>query len=819
MKKVLVPILVLLVMLVRISAQEKGLVSAYFKVLKTEKINFKDNSNANVISTYSSFNINDEDLKHVHHQNKYGIFNLTKNKWVVNLHYKSVNFVDDSLYQLQINNSKAKLLHIDKNSNFNVFGYSEIEVKKEYVILKNFDEYPSLIKVDANKKNILPYKSASFINDTLIRVSNENNQFNVVDLNGNLKFNTWWDFIYFDEDKLFASYSSIANNQLKIELDIKTGELSKEPIIKVNRTTLKKDKISKKFKMYGERLKSFPILLDSFILNDDRDLVGIVGNKYISLLNGYENIFTNLDLKEKLKVQDLLVDSISYDNNPHYVKIYKNKKSGLISFLFGPDLVEPKHEIVSIFGNSLSKDNHRYFIKSGSEISIFDISGTLLRKCPCDNPFRASLKISENHNDILICFQNGGSMHAYDINGVAVDLSTLHIKDEMNKSINLNILSETSIIQIGGKYGVISKNKKIIIPPTYEYIRKTSFDGIYLIEERTFRDRFVHLIEPKTGKKITYPGFRLPTSNSNLRYFDLQNRKRNNIQYEISLNPFKLIQVKYFKELIHLKSIIRTKNGKYGMESFDGNTIINFNYDYCYEFDHRLLGVKNEKNIYAIFNEKGIQLTDFKYDTLFAGFGITKDTISILKPNYSNETNLRVSKIMSGYNLIKKEPSYIVVEKNGKLGCINLNGDLALNVENDWISKESSHSDFVYKRNGKFYFSPSNDNELFKNGVDTAFFFKNIMHHDDHGVVIYKIGAKYGLHRPNLQFTEALFDDIYEIHRDYLLVEIDRKLGLYDIKRKTYILEPEYNGIFFKSKDNVTIIKGDVLQNISISNN
>lgn len=805
-------------MFTKLSAQEVKIDTPYFKVRKTEKINFNDNSNTNVISTYRSFNVNDEDYRHVHHQNKYGIFNLTKNKWVVNLHNESVNFIDDSLYQLQIINNRAKLMHIDKNSNFNVFGYSEIEVKKEYVILKNLDENPYLIKVGANKKTILPYKTASFINDSLIRVSNENNQFNVVDLNGNLKFKNWWEFIYFDEDKLFASYLSIANNQLKIELNIKTGELAEYPLIKVNKITLKKDKISKKFKMYSERLQSFPILLDSFILNDDRDLIGVVGNKYISLLNGYENFFTNLDLKEKLKVQDLLVDSISYDNNPHYVKIYKNKKSGLLSLFFGTDLFEPKHELISIFGNNLSKDKQRYLIKSGREISIFDNTGTLLRKCPCDNPFRASLKISENHNDIIICFQNSGSMHAYDINGVAVDLSTLHVKDEMKKSMNLNNLSETSIIQIGGKYGVISKSKKIIIPPIYEYIRKTSFDGIYFLEERTFRNRFVHLMDTKSGERSTHSGYRLPWSNSNIRCFDLENRKGSFDHFEISLNPFKLIPINYFKELIHLKSIIRTKNGKYGMETFDGNTIINFNYDYCYEFENRLLAVKNEKGKYAIFNEKGIQLSEFKYDTLFAGFGITNDTILIIKPNYNNGTNLQITKMISGYNFIKKASSYIVVEKNGKLGCINLYGDLVLNVENDWISKESSHSDFLCKRKGKFYFSPSNENEMFKNGVDTAFFFKNVQHQDDHGVIIYKIGTKYGVHRPNLQYTEALFDDIYEIHGDFLLIEIDRKLGLYDIKRKTYILNAEYNGIFFKSKDDVTIIKNDKLQKISIFN-
>ena len=407
-------------------------------------------------------------------------------------------------------------------------------------------------------------------------------------------------------------------------------------------------------------------------------------------------------------------------------------------------------------------------------------------------------------------------MHAYDIHGVAVDLSTLHVNDEMKKSINLNNLSETSIIKIGGKYGVISKNKKIIIPPIYEYIRKTSFDGIYLVEERTFKNRFVHLMDTKSGERQTHSGYRLPWSNSNIRCFALENRKGNFDHFEISLNPLKLISINYFKELIHLKSIIRTKNGKYGMESFDGNTLINFNYDNCYEFDNRLLGVKNEKGKYAIFNEKGIQLSDFNYDTLFAGFGISKDTISILKPNYNNGTILQVSKIISGYNLIKKEPSFIVVEKNGKLGSINLNGDLVLNVENDWISKESRHSDFLYKRNGKFYFSPTSEDEIFKNGVDTAFFFKNVQHQDDHGVIIYKIGKKYGLHRPNLQFTDPLFDDIYEIHGDYLLVENDRKLGLYDIKRKAYILNPEYNGIFFKSIDDVTLIKNDVLRKISI---
>ncbi len=82
-----------------------------------------------------------------------------------------------------------------------------------------------------------------------------------------------------------------------------------------------------------------------------------------------------------------------------------------------------------------------------------------------------------------------------------------------------------------------------------------------------------------------------------------------------------------------------------------------------------------------------------------------------------------------------------------------------------------------------------------------------VQHQEDHGVIIFKIGKKYGLHRPNLQFTEALFDDIYEIHGDFLLVEIDRKLGLYDIKKKAYILNPEYNGIFYKDQNNITVYR------------
>jgi hypothetical protein len=144
-----------------------------------------------------------------------------------------------------------------------------------------------------------------------------------------------------------------------------------------------------------------------------------------------------------------------------------------------------------------------------------------------------------------------------------------------------------------------------------------------------------------------------------------------------------------------------------------------------------------------------------------------------------------VYKTLSAYKFSKRRSSFIEVKKNGRVGAIDFFGNIIIETENDWINRESSSYKYLLKRGIKFYFSPSNENDIFKNGVDTAYFFKNVQHQEDHGVIIFKIGKKYGLHRPNLQFTEALFDDIYEIHGDFLLVEIDRKLGLYDIKRKS----------------------------------
>ncbi len=292
--------------------------------------------------------------------------------------------------------------------------------------------------------------------------------------------------------------------------------------------------------------------------------------------------------------------------------------------------------------------------------------------------------------------------------------------------------------------------------------------------------------------------------------------------FAVNFNPLSLISLDYFEELSEFKSVLVSIDGKYGFESLDGTKIIDFDYECGYKVYPKLLALKNDNRKYALFNVDGKRLTSFRFDTIISQslseiVAFSNDTISILKYN-SERNSIDVYKTLLGYKLSKKGTAGLIeVKKYGRVGAIDFFGNVVIEPENDWIHLESSVYNYLVKRNGRFYFKPINENEIFKNGVDTAYYYKNIINPENRRILIYKLGTKYGLHRSNLQFTDPLFDDLYEMHGDLFLVENDRKLGLYDIKRKIYILEPEYNGIFYKDKDNITVIKGNLLQTISIS--
>ncbi len=126
--------------------------------------------------------------------------------------------------------------------------------------------------------------------------------------------------------------------------------------------------------------------------------------------------------------------------------------------------------------------------------AIYDIS---------DNAFTISSKKDRYYDDSIICFQKNGDILLYDIFGNLHDKSYAWIINDLRKEINLDSIQSNEIIKIGDKFGIISKNNKIIVPFEYDYIQKTIHDGVYLVSERTFKDNYAYLIDIKNHTKWT----------------------------------------------------------------------------------------------------------------------------------------------------------------------------------------------------------------------------------------------------------------------------------------------------------------------------
>lgn len=798
-------------------AQETGK-SPYFKVLKSENIDFRSSYKYNDFTFVQKFKVGGDECKEVYFKNKYGIYNMTQNQWVVNIEFDKVKKLNDSLFHLKLNHSKVKLFHIDPLSNYNLEHEFGIEAAKNFVLFLSDGsnpfrtEYPRLFFPKTSVNNVLPYYHARIINDTLIGVNN-NSKSNIINPEGNLIFNKWYNYGIDFQDNEFLGKNLNFNHRLFTMLDYRTGGTNEPPNFKFNTFNFVKNKQDGYYSVFEKTMGETSLLIDTFYSVDEGTIILSSNNKYYALRT---NNFKELpDLIHVYKAR--LCDSIKVLRGG--LKIYSNNKTGLLTNRYNIDLSNPIHQDIFM----LRTDNiFVYGIKKDNKIALYNENGNKIKECLCDKPFVVSSKKEKSYNDSVICFQKNGNVILYDISGILHDKSYAWIINDLREEINLDSIVSNEIIKIGEKFGVISKNKTIVIPFEYDYIHKTIFDGVYLVVERTFKGDYVFLVDTKRNRRVSYKGFIISHSSPSQKYFKAIGNDRELHYFKVDFNPLSLVEVDYFEELNDYKSVLVSIDGKYGLESFNGTKIIDFVYEYGYKVYPKLLALKNDNRKYALFNIDGKRLTSFRFDTIFAQslseiVAFSNDTISILK--YNTERNsIDVYKSLSGYKFSKKSDAGLIeVKKNGRVGAFDFFGNIIIETENDWINRESNAYKYLLKRGNKFYFNPSNDAELFENGVDTAFFFKNVQHQEDHGVIVFKIGKKYGLHRPNLEFTEALFDDIYEIHRDYLLVEIDRKLGLYDIKRKTYILEPEYNGIFYKDKNNITVIKGDILQNISIS--
>ncbi len=231
-------------------------------------------------------------------RNKYGVYNKTQNQWVVNIQYKSVDYLKDSLFRLRFFERNARLIHLDPNSIYNIEGEFQIEINKDGLLLNAFTDKPLIYNPRTNKKINLEYNSANLIGDSLILVRNLagiNEQSNLVDFKGNLLLNKWWKYITFRNGEYFATINGNVNGcNIESKIDFKMKDINNVFISDKGNIRFQKNN-NNKYTVVINNKDTLPFLIDTFYINNENDLLAKTGEKYCILCSsrlGYLRDFT-----------------------------------------------------------------------------------------------------------------------------------------------------------------------------------------------------------------------------------------------------------------------------------------------------------------------------------------------------------------------------------------------------------------------------------------------------------------------------------------------------------------------------------------------
>lgn len=381
-----------------IYAQESSMKSPYFKVLKSENIDFKDPYSYKDFYFSDIFKVGNDECKKVSFKNKYGVYNKTQNQWVVNIQYKSVDYLKDSLFRLRFFERNARLIHLDPNSIYNIDSEFQIEINKDELLLNAFTDKPLIYNPRINQKINLEYNSASLIGDSLILVHNSTGlggQSNLVDFNGNLLLSRWWKNISFRNGEYFAIINGDENGcNIESKIDFKLKDINNVFISDRGNIRFHKNFKNKYIAIINNR-DTLPFDIDTFYINNENDLLAKTGEKYCILCSSRLGNLRNFTLNNQIN----LFDSLS--NDSYSVRIFNNKKAGLLTN-YNLDLAKSINENIFLFG---SFKNERYAILNNNKISIYNYRNKLIKECPCDIPYSIASKKEKPIKELVVCFQ------------------------------------------------------------------------------------------------------------------------------------------------------------------------------------------------------------------------------------------------------------------------------------------------------------------------------------------------------------------------------------------------------------------------------
>lgn len=329
---------------------------------------------------------------------------------------------------------------------------------------------------------------------------------------------------------------------------------------------------------------------------------------------------------------------------------------------------------------------------------------------------------------------------------VVIIMFIISIKNLLNSdSASNNLVSTTYfLLNKDNKWGVIDNNAKTIIEPTYE-------DAIILPDKK--KDIFIcmydidYIAETYESKVLNSKGIEIFTE------YDRVNALEN---YDINENI-------WYEENV----LLVEKNGKKGLINFDGEVLLNIEYEDIYT----LKGIRNSIVIEkdgkkGIVDHFGKVLVESKYDEIKS---LGEDT-----KLYIVESNGRygIAGILDcKYQSVKvlNNKDIYCVKESGKLKLINKNEEVVFNEKFDSI-EEVKDNNIIYIYNNKYYAYDLENNKKIEIG------YKRLAC-TDNKLLIAKKGLKYGLINLDGETKVEIKYNNINYYEDVNIYELEQKYG------------------------------------------
>lgn len=323
-------------------------------------------------------------------------------------------------------------------------------------------------------------------------------------------------------------------------------------------------------------------------------------------------------------------------------------------------------------------------------------------------------------------------------------------------------------VRLSGVYSVTGN--KLIIPCKYTRIDKISSENYFLVtkgnekniidinDKTRFKTWYDELHTIQGGRKLY-----IVKENGNMGIIDEDEKQIVPIEYQsIATYPYK-----------DGSYLARNKEGKYGCLSADGKITLPFEYD---------------------------QLTKSGYNNMITA---KDDKCGILQIN----NGLPYEIATCDYDDISRGEKVFIVEKNKKYGIMDFYGKMITKFDFDLIESLSSEI-YVAKKKNDWYLLNSSGSEI--NGKS----YKNIEQITDKVnrnsyynskkfsyLKAQNSKNKYGIiDKLGSEVVPPIFDDIISEAKNVVVVKKNSKYGLYDLLKKSMVLNSEYDNIIFDKK-------------------